>query len=219
MDSMILFAVVMLIVVCGLIGRHIGFVKMILSMAATVVALIIAGVLTPPICQVVKNNMGILDDIKVKVEESIKEAGIEEDYIEELKIPRVIKDKINENIDKEEISENEYVVEKIATLALSSVVFIIIFAIVIVILGVAISMLDIVAHLPIIASANRGAGLVAGLIYGVVVVWICMIVLTAMSSTNLANDILLVIGRNKILSTIYDINPLMDIVIKVIDKI
>ena len=80
-------------------------------------------------------------------------------------------------------------------------------------------MLDIVAHLPIIASANRGAGLVAGLIYGVVVVWICMIVLTAMSSTNLANDILLVIGRNKILSTIYDVNPLMDIVIKVIDKI
>ena len=131
----------------------------------------------------------------------------------------MIKDKIKENIDKEEISENEYVVEKIATLALSSVVFIVIFAIVIVILGVAISMLDIVAHLPIIASANRGAGLVAGLIYGVVVVWICMIVLTAMSSTNLANDILLVIGRNKILSTIYDVNPLMDIVIKVIDKI
>jgi len=98
MDSVILFAVVMLIVACGLIGRHIGFVKMILSMAATVVALIIAGVLTPPICQVVKDNLGILDDIKVKVEESIKDAGIEEDYIDELKIPSVIKDKIKENI-------------------------------------------------------------------------------------------------------------------------
>ncbi len=220
MDYMILGIVIAIILGCGFIGRSKGLVKIVLSLVATIVSILFSSVLTTPICEFVKNEMNLMDKVTEIVEESLEDIDMEDvSYIEELQIPNVIKEKIIEGAKELDSPVKDYVVESIASIVLSAIVFIVLFAIASIALGVIISMANIIAKLPIISQANRGAGFVAGLVYGVVVVWVAMVILTAMSSTTWAGDILLTIGDNEILSAIYDSNPIMGVLSNIIEKI
>lgn len=220
MDYMILGIVIAIILGCGFIGRSKGLVKIVLSLVATIVSILFSSVLTTPICEFVKNEMNLMDKVTEIVEESLEDIDMEDvSYIEELQIPNVIKEKIIEGAKELDSPVKDYVVESIASIVLSAVVFVVLFAIASIALGVIISMANIIAKLPIISQANRGAGFVAGLVYGVVVVWVAMVILTAMSSTTWAGDILLTIGDNEILSAIYDSNPIMGVLSNIIEKI
>ena len=220
MEYIIVAAVIAIIVICGYIGREKGLVKIVLSMVATVLAMLISSILTTPICEILKDKLGVVDKIKEIVAESMRDIKIEDvSYLEDLQLPDIIKSKIIEGVQGLEIPVKDYVIESVATVALSAIVFIVIFIIATIAISIAISVLDVIAKLPLIKQANRGAGLVAGLIYGVVVVWVAMIVLTALSSTAWASDILLIIGDNKLLSFIYDSNPIMGILSNIISKL
>ena len=220
MEYIIVAAVIAIIVICGYIGREKGLVKIVLSMVATVLAMLISSILTTPICEILKDKLGVVDKIKEIVAESMRDIKIEDvSYLEDLQLPDIIKSKIIEGVQGLEIPVKDYVIESVATVALSAIVFIVIFIIATIAISIAISVLDVIAKLPLIKQANRGAGLVAGLIYGVVVVWVAMIVPTALSSTAWASDILLIIGDNKLLSFIYDSNPIMGILSNIISKL
>lgn len=220
MEYIIVAAVIGIIAICGFIGREKGLVKIVLSMVATVLAMFLSSILTTPITEFLKEKLGVVDKIKEIVLESMKDIKIDDvSYLEDLQLPDVIKDKIIDGVQGLEIPVKDYVIESMATIALSAIVFLVVFAIATVAISIAISVLDIIAKLPLIKQANRGAGLVAGLVYGVVVVWVAMIVLTALSSTAWASDILLIIGDNKLLSFIYDSNPIMGILANVINKL
>lgn len=220
MEYIIVAAVIGIIAICGFIGREKGLVKIVLSMVATVLAMFLSSILTTPITEFLKEKLGVVDKIKEIVSESMKDIKIDDvSYLEDIQLPDVIKSKIIEGVQGIEIPVKDYVIESVATVALSAIVFLIIFIIATIAISIAISVLDIIAKLPLIKQANRGAGLVAGLVYGVVVVWVAMIVLTALSSTAWASDILLIIGDNKLLSFIYDSNPIMGILANVINKL
>ncbi len=220
MEYGILAAVVGIIVVCGIIGRNKGLVKIVLSMVATIVSVFISSILTTPVCEFLKDKFGLMDKIKEVVANTLKDVEINDvSYVEKMELPDVIKEKIIEGVQGIEIPVKDYVIESVASVALSAILFIIIFVISTIIISIVIGVLDIIAKLPLIKQANRAGGLVAGLAYGVVVVWISMVVLTALSSTTWAGDILLTIGNNELLSYIYDSNPIMDVLANVIDKI
>ncbi len=220
MEYGILAAVVAIIVVCGFIGRCKGLVKIVLSMVATIVSIFISSVLTTPVCEFMKDKFDVIDKIKDIVADTLKDVKIDDvSYIEKLELPDVIKDKIIAGVQGIEIPVKDYVIESIASVALSAVVFIVIFVIATIAVSIAISVLDILAKLPLIKQANQAAGFVAGAIYGVVVVWVAMVVLTALSSTAWASDMLLTIGNNELLSFIYDSNPIMGVLANIIDKI
>ena len=220
MDYAILASVVGIILICGFIGRSKGLVKIVLTIVATVVSVFVSSFMTTPMCEFIKERFQVMDKIKEVVEESLKDVKIEDtSYIEKLELPDVIKDKIIEGAQGIDVPVKDYVVESVASVALSAIVFIAIFVIATIVLGVVISVADVIAKLPLIAQANRGAGFVAGVAYGVILVWIAMIILTAMSSTSWAGDILLTIGDNKILSLIYDSNPIINILTDIISKL
>lgn len=220
MEYGILAAVIAIIVMCGFIGRSKGLVKIVLSMVATIVSIFISSVLTTPICEFLKDKFGLMDKIKEIVGDTLKDVKIDDvSYIEKLELPDVIKENIIDGVQGIDIPVKDYVIESVASVALSAIVFIVIFIIATIAVSVAISVLDILAKLPLIKQANRAAGFVAGLIYGVVVVWVAMVVLTALSSTAWASDVLLTIGNNEILSFIYDSNPIMGVLANIIEKI
>lgn len=220
MEYIILAVAIGIIIACGFIGRSKGLVKIVLSMIATIVAIFVSSILTTPICEFLKDKFGIIDKIKDVVADTLKDVRIDDvSYIEKLELPDIIKDKIAEGVQGIEIPVKDYVIESIASVALSAIVFIVIFIITTIAVSVAIGVLDILAKLPLIKQANQAAGFVAGAIYGVVVVWIAMVVLTALSSTAWASDILLTIGNNELLSFVYDSNPIMGVLANIIDKI
>lgn len=220
MEYIIVAAVIGIIAICGLIGKKKGLVKIVLSMVATVLAMLVSGILTTPICEFLKEKLGVVDKIKEVVAESLKDIKLDDvSYLEDLQLPAIIKDKIIEGVQNIEIPIKDYVIESIATVAMSAIVFVVIFIIATIAISIAIGVLDIIAKLPLIKQANEAGGLVAGLIYGIVVVWVAMIVLTALSGTAWASDILLIIGDNKLLSFIYDSNPIMGILTNIISKL
>ncbi len=220
MEYIIVAAVIGIIAICGLIGKKKGLVKIVLSMVATVLAMLVSSILTTPICEFLKEKLGVVDKIKEVVAESLKDIKLDDvSYLEELQLPAIIKDKIIEGVQNIEIPIKDYVIESIATVAMSAIVFVVIFIIATVAISIAIGVLDIIAKLPLIKQANEAGGLAAGLVYGIVVVWVAMIVLTALSSTAWASDILLIIGDNKLLSFIYDSNPIMGILTNIISKL
>ncbi len=216
MEYIILAVILGIIIVSALVGRHKGLVKMVLSMAATVIAILFAVVFTKPVCRGIIDELGLMEDMKKAVGEAFDDVEIEDiSYIEELELPDAIKEKIVEGAEGIETSIKEYVVESIATITLSAIVCIVLFVIAIIALSIIISMTDLVVKLPLIAQANRAAGLAAGLIYGVVLVWIWMTVLAAMSGVATSNEILATIHNNKILSLIYDSNPIMNMLTEI----
>lgn len=217
MEYALVAIVIGIIVLCGLWGKKCGLVRMVLSMVTTAVSLIVAGVLTSPVCGFIKDKFGIYDKVKDSIAQALGEVEIKEAvHVEKLELPSVIKDKILEGIDKIDMPIRDYVIESIANVALTAVVFMLLFVIASIIMGIIISMADIVAKLPVLSQLNSAAGLIAGLVYGIIVVWIGAVVVTACSSTSWANDILLIIGENKLLSFIYDTNPIMVILSNVI---
>lgn len=220
MEYIIVGVVLGIILLSGLIGRHKGLVKMVLSMMATLIAILVASVLTRPVCNVIMDELGLIDEMKQVVEEAFGDVEIKDiSYVNDLELPDAIKEKIIEGVEDIDISIKDYVIESIASVALSAIVFLIIFVISIIALSIIIGMTDLVVKLPLIAQANRAAGMVAGLIYGIVLVWIAMILLTAMSGTSWSSDILATIHNNPILSLIYDSNPIMGALAKIIESV
>ena len=85
MDNLILIVIVFILIICGLIGRSRGLVKMVLSIAAMILSILISGVLTPPICEVLKNKLGLIDDMEQVVAEAFADVHIEDiEYVNEL---------------------------------------------------------------------------------------------------------------------------------------
>ncbi len=220
MEYLILIVVGFIIVICGFVGRSRGLVKMALSIIATILSILISGIMTKPICEVLKNKLGLMDEMEQVVAEAFKDIDIEDiEYVNDLELPNTLKEKLIEGAQNIEIPIKEYVIESIATVALSAIVFLTIFIILSITLSIIIGMTNLIVKLPLIADANRGAGLVAGIFYGIIIVWILMIVLTALSGTSWSDEILSCIGNNKVLSYIYDSNPIVDVLARIIKEI
>ena len=111
MEYIIVGAVIAIIAICGFIGREKGLVKIVLSMVATVLAMLISSILTTPISEFLKDKLGVVDKIKNIVSESMKDLKIDDDsYLEDLQLPDVIKDKIIYGVQGLEIPVKDYVI-------------------------------------------------------------------------------------------------------------
>ena len=70
------------------------------------------------------------------------------------------------------------------------------------------------AKLPLFNSINKSGGLVIGLAKGLIYVWIACLVLTAFSDKAWAQEAFRQINNNKLLTIIYEYNPIIFLVTK-----
>lgn len=97
---------------------------------------------------------------------------------------------------------------RLADIVLTSIIYIVIMVVVFIALRVIISATGIIRRLPVIKQADKLGGVLVGLIEGLVVVWIFFTVVTAMSGTENASNILVQIHRDAFLETLYNNNPI-----------
>ena len=83
-----------------------------------------------------------------------------------------------------------------------------------IILSIIINVLDFVAKLPLISNINKSGGLVIGLVKGLIYVWIACLALTAFSDKAWAQEAFRQINNNKLLTIIYEYNPIIFLVTK-----
>ena len=97
---------------------------------------------------------------------------------------------------------------RLSNIILTAIIYIVIMVVVFIVLRIIIGATGIIRRLPIVKQADKLGGVIVGLIEGLVVVWIFFTVVTAISGTENAVNILAQIHKNAFLEALYNNNPI-----------
>ena len=237
--NLMLVLVALIFMLCVMDGLKRGFIKIIASLAATIVTIVLVIMLTPYVSSVLgkiipmesliatncmevlfpESNMSkaqfkeLLPTIEMNREEQI---GV----IENSKLPEVFQELILENNNNEiykslgVASFGEYLVKYFAKLLTNVIAFLLTFLIVTIVLRTIIYMLGLISDLPIIGGANRLAGGAVGLAKALIIVWVVFVIITLMYDSKFGATCLQCIEENEFLSYLYDRNLLLNFMVK-----
>jgi uncharacterized membrane protein required for colicin V production len=220
----LLIAVVIFLAVYAIRGRQEGFIKTVFSIFSILIALVLTYEIQPYVSKTLQHNDKIVSYVEHKVDASVdldkKEEGVSDQRssIEGLRLPKSLKKSLIENNNTEVYKAlvvekfEDYVSSYLAMVILNALSFVVVFLIVYVLLFIISRALDILSHLPLINGLNKTAGLLVGLLRGLVVIWILCILLTMFSSTKTSQLLYGYINDSYILSSIYDNNILLHII-------
>ena len=103
---------------------------------------------------------------------------------------------------------------RLADIVLTAIAYLVIMVVVSIVLRVAAT--GLIRRLPVIKQADKLGGLIVGLVEGIAVVWIFFTVVTAISGTQAASNILVQIHGNAILESLYNCNPITSLLFSTI---
>ncbi len=220
--------VVVAIILTGsaLVGRRVGFIKTVFSLFSLIVAIFVTIWIHPFVSDFMRNNEKLNEYIAQKVEKVLlveaddKEPTLNEEvsYIEKLPLPQSIRDTLIQNNNKEVYKTlatdtfKDYLSSYLTRIIINGLSFVGTFFAILVILWAACFALNIISKLPILNQVNKSAGLLAGLVHGLAIVWVFFIVITVFGGTDIGRDALRMIEENQVLSFIYDNNLLLGFV-------
>lgn len=115
-----------------------------------------------------------------------------------------------------EASVKEITIRLIAFRLADIVLTAIAYLVIMVVLRVVVAATGLIRRLPVIKQADKLGGLIVGLVEGIAVVWIFFTVVTAISGTQAASNILVQIHGNAILESLYNCNPITSLLFSTI---
>ena len=219
-----MFAEVLILASFALSGLQKGLIKKVFSLVSIVVALACAVLFSPTLADLLKST-NIVHDFLTENVETILETFVPEeqsitDYMENLPIPDVVKNLLQEEgdiaglVSAQTSAINEYVCERIVNMTINCISFAVTFLVTSVALACLCQILDLVSKLPVLDQVNRIAGMAVGLVEGVLVVWIFFVVLTVFAGTEFGQTALQMVNENAFLSFLYNNNLLVRFIIK-----
>jgi uncharacterized membrane protein required for colicin V production len=144
-----------------------------------------------------------------------------------MKLPDSITEQIESLVDSENLKQlqsqagatvknavAEIIAERMTQIIFQTIIHLILFVVLFAVLRCIVTLTGIITMLPVIHQANKTLGLVAGIIEGLLFVWVLFAVITAFGSTQWASSALSDIGANPFLSFIYDNNLILKSVFK-----
>lgn len=216
MEYALLIGVILFLVIMAGYGYGRGFIKIVLSMVAMIVTIILASVLTIPISGIVKDT-SVGEGIQTSVEELVKSANvIDAESINNLDFPDAILKPVIDGADNAVQAIEVYVADALTGIIINAITFLILFICIYIIIKIIISALNIVSKLPIINGVNKWAGAAIGLIQGLIIVWVGCLILAACSDKSWAQEAFVQINNNSLLSYIYNNNMIIWLVTKVL---
>lgn len=202
-------------------GMKVGFIRTVFSLVSMILAVILTIWISPYLKDFLKNNEKINDGLISKIEkmlpfsaEEVVEEG-QDSLIDEMKLPQFLRQSLKKNntLEKQkELAANsfeEYISRYLADIFINSLSFILTYIIISLILWLICSALNIISKLPLLNSMNKTAGLLAGCVQGLFMVWLFFILLTVFGSTSFGQNTMEMIGESEILSIIYNNNILL----------
>lgn len=215
--------VVVLIILLGnaIIGMKVGFIKTVFSLVSLILALILTIWISPMVKNYMMNNEKFYNGIATKVEKLLpfgEEEIIEEEQpeaIEELSVPKSIKEGLLKNNTVESYKEmaitsfKQYVSRYLTGVIINSLSFITTFIAIQLLLWVIFMALDLISKLPLLNQVNKTAGLLAGLVHGLILVWLFFILMNVFGGTAFGHSVMKLVGENEVLSIIYNNNILL----------
>jgi uncharacterized membrane protein required for colicin V production len=220
----LLLIVLGILIVNSFIGMKTGLIKTVFSLFSMMIAVALTVWLSPYVNNYMRGNETLCNSINTKVEKilpQMKDKSTQSEQvstIEGLKLPQSIKDSLIENNNSDIYKQlsvrgfKAYVRSYLTGIIINALAFSVTFVVSLALIWVISMALGILSMLPILHQVNKLSGLAAGLVQGLVVVWIVFIILTVLQSTQLGQKAMEMIGKDQILSLIYDNNILLGFV-------
>ena len=218
----------------GYTGYRRGFIKEIVSFFFVFLALALAWMLNPYVNTFLMQKTSLYD----KIQESCRELpggqnvvegdeGDEEtegSLISQLPLPEILQKNLTVNNTEEAYQYlavdtfGDYISEYLARAIINGLSYLIAYALANLVLRVVLLVLDMIAGLPLISDANRLTGGIVGVAKGILFIWIALLLLTILCSSDIGKRGLELVEKDSVLQVLYKhdvlVNFFMDIFYK-----
>lgn len=215
-----------ILAVMALIGYYRGLIRVAFSLAAMLLTVVLVAFFTPSMTNFLKNHTGVYDTLTTKCTQAVQKVTQKdaaehiaaEDGAEELSgihLPAVWISQITEKTGDamgqalEESGAYQAVGSYLADWILRGISFFAAYLLVTIVLRLVVGILDIISKLPILKGINRTLGGVAGLVQGLLIVWMLLFIAALACTTKAGQAVLAEVESSKFLSFLYQNNILM----------
>lgn len=142
-------------------------------------------------------------------------------FIDGLNLPEILRKNIEKNNNTENYAElsvntlTEYVSGYLARTIVNGLSYVLAYILATIGIRIVVYILNLIAGLPILKTANKLTGGLVGFVKGLVFVWILFLILTVLCSTEIGKTSLELIEKDSLLSVIYQYDPLIQIFTKI----
>ena len=214
------------IVVAGILlltaykGFRRGFIREIVSFCFVFLALAVSWAINPYVNEFFMENTPVYEKIQESCQsfvesqkkQELTSPGTEEQtgFIEGLELPELLQKGLESNNTAEVYtylavdSFGEYISEALARMIVNGLSFFVSYLLASVILRLGTWVLNLLAGLPVLKSANKLAGGLVGAVKGVLFVWIAFLVMTILCSTSIGKETLALIEKDAFLNVLYE---------------
>ena len=214
------------IVVAGILlltaykGFRRGFIREIVSFFFVFLALAVSLAINPYVNEFFMENTPVYEKIQESCQsfvesqkkQELTSPGTEEQtgFIEGLELPELLQKGLESNNTAEVYtylavdSFGEYISEALARMIVNGLSFFVSYLLASVILRLGTWVLNLLAGLPVLKSANKLAGGLVGAVKGVLFVWIAFLVMTILCSTSIGKEALALIEKDAFLNVLYE---------------
>ena len=217
-----------------IIGYKRGLVKIIASLLATLVCIVLVFLISPSVSKWIQESTPLKETVKNKCIELLLPDETTGDEVLQTELPReeqisliegadmpdVIRKMLLENNNSEVYTAlgvqtfGEYIGAYVAKVIADILAFLITFVAVFIIVRVALGMLNILDKIPLVGGANHLVGGILGAGIGILIIWILFIVITLLYNTSLGVACMKGISESEILTKLYDSNILLKYITK-----
>lgn len=220
-------------------GHSKGFVHIVLSLCSTLLAILLAAFLTGPINNYIADNTGIYSAIEKQTDKILSlekgddkqalDTSINSDetafknsvkqVMDKFNVPEEIQDSVL-NISIGDMAKDgvktvkDMVIKAVTKYVGSAIIFVLLFFIMKVALAIVIKAMDLINKLPLIGDINQFAGMIVGAAYGIVIVWVALIVIEMFANMEWAHTLLSGINGNPVAEFIYNSNVIRSLISK-----
>lgn len=211
---------------CALRGWRRGLIMTVFSMFATIIAIAISAQLSPQLSQTWQNT-AFYESVSEKVEMTLfknqddqnnsEDGDDSKGVINSLPLPDIVQNVLTSN-DKAQndvlgvSAFRKYIADSVTGIILNALSFVLVFIGVSIIMKIIIRCLNLLSRLPVIHTMNKMGGMLVGLLKGLIILWLCCIVITIMSGTEAGIYLYEQINESPFLKYIYDNNMIMALI-------
>lgn len=225
------FGIVILLILILFIwmGYRRGFIREIVSFFFVFLSLSLAWAINPYINDFLINETPVYSTIQetctdfVQKQSSDLENEMESSsqFIDGLNLPEILRKNIEKNNNTENYAElsvntlTEYVSGYLARTIVNGLSYVLAYIMATIGIRIVVYILNLIAGLPILKTANKLTGGLVGFVKGLVFIWILFLILTVLCSTEIGKTSLELIEKDSLLSVIYQYDPLIQIFTKI----
>lgn len=222
----VLILVLLVLACCAIYGYTKGFLRIVFSLVAWVIVLVFVSWATPHVSQWIQENTTIYEKIEAACEESVRRAaqgkmeeGAAEQYggAGELGLPESVMAQIVSGAsgaaDTVLVETGVYagIAQSLAGFIVQGIAFVTVLILSWILVHVISALLGIVSHIPILKGVNRFTGMLAGLMEGLLIVWIAFYIVALCSTGETGRVIVSYINQSAFLKELYENNILLSL--------